>query len=149
MNKSNIVYIGLSVILLGYFGYTRFFQADLYNEKSETGVQFTEMSFQEAKQAATAEGKLLFVDVYAPWCGTCKKMKKTSLSDAEVGKLFEQKFVSMAINGDASPGSELAEKWDIQGYPTLLIMDASGTVLAKQSGYHNKEALLELANTLQ
>ena len=143
--KSSSIYIGLSLLLVGYFAYTRL-QPDPYKSHSETGVQFIETRFDEAKQLATKENKLLFVEVYAPWCGSCKKMKKTSLSDSEVGQRFDENFVSIAINGDASPGDELAAQWGVQGYPTLFVMDHSGTVLAKQSGYHDKEALMSLAN---
>lgn len=143
--KSSTIYIGLSILLIGYFVYTRL-QPDPYKTHSETGVQFMETSFDEAKQLATTEDKLLFVEVYAPWCGSCKKMKKTSLSDTEVGERFDETFVSVAINGDASPGDELAEQWGVQGYPTLFVMDQSGTILAKQSGYHDKEALLAIAS---
>jgi len=146
--KNSLFYIGLTVVFVGYFAYTRL-QPDPYKETTEMGVQFTNKTFDEAKVLASSEDKLLFVEVYAPWCGTCKKMKKTSLSDTEVGKRFDETFVSIAINGDASPGSELTAKWDIQGYPTILVMDKSGTVLTKQSGYHDKEALLNLANNYQ
>jgi thiol-disulfide isomerase/thioredoxin len=46
------------------------FESDL-NE----GIEFQKVNWDEAISLAKKNDKLIFVDIYAPWCGPCKKMK--------------------------------------------------------------------------
>ncbi len=125
------------------------------NEESEStemvndaGIKFFEGSFNDAKAKAKAENKLIFMDAYTSWCGPCKMMKKNTFPDALVGKLFNEKFVSVAYDMEVGEGVDLAELYQVQGYPTLLFLDAEGKVLKNELGYRDPAGLMALGQEL-
>eukprot|EP00285_Hemiselmis_virescens_P005614 CAMPEP_0173377364 /NCGR_PEP_ID=MMETSP1356-20130122/563_1 /TAXON_ID=77927 ORGANISM="Hemiselmis virescens, Strain PCC157" /NCGR_SAMPLE_ID=MMETSP1356 /ASSEMBLY_ACC=CAM_ASM_000847 /LENGTH=126 /DNA_ID=CAMNT_0014330051 /DNA_START=13 /DNA_END=393 /DNA_ORIENTATION=+ len=68
---------------------------------------------------AETEGKAAFVKFYAPWCGHCVALapaweslasKVASIDNAVVGKV------------DCTIEQELAGKYGIKGYPTLMML---------------------------
>ena len=111
-----------------------------------TGIQFFNGSFSEAKAKAKAENKKIFMDAYTSWCGPCKMMKQGTFPDPLVGKVFNDKFVSVAYDMEVGEGVELAEKFRVQGYPTLLFLDADGNVLSNELGYRDPAGLIALAD---
>lgn len=72
------------------------------------------------------------VEFYAPWCGHCKVYKMTSVKyessklqnlapeyAAAARTLREHKVDVQLVKVDATAESEIAKKYDINGYPTL------------------------------
>tara|TARA_B110000908_G_scaffold171261_1_gene233366 strand:- start:1176 stop:1601 length:426 start_codon:yes stop_codon:yes gene_type:complete len=96
----------------------------------------------EAKQSDTEAGKPIFVDVSAVWCGYCKKMKKNVYTDAAVAQAMNASYIPLALDGEKSDGAELVSKLGINGFPTLLILDAQGNVLKKKTGYLDAQQLI-------
>lgn len=115
---------------------------------SEGGVSFYEGSWEDALQKASEEEKVIFLDVYASWCGYCKKLKSNTLSDEQVGEYFNSHFVNMALDGETGYGAEIVKKYQLQGYPTLLFIDAKGNLILKKGGYRSPEELLKLGKEI-
>lgn len=119
-----------------------------FNTDTEGGIQFHKGTFNEALQLAKKENKLIFLDIYATWCGPCKQLKAKTFSNTEVGKFYNQKFINVAIDGEKGEGIELASKFNVRGYPTLLFLDKNGTIVTRTGGYHNSEEFIELGKTV-
>ncbi|MFB1012715.1 MAG: thioredoxin family protein [Bacteroidia bacterium] len=96
----------------------------------------------EAKQSATEAGKPIFVDLSTVWCGYCKKMKRNVYTNAAVAQAMNAGFIPLALDGEKSDGAELVSKLGINGFPTLLILDAQGNVLKKKTGYLDAQQLI-------
>ncbi|HWC36907.1 MAG TPA: thioredoxin [Acidimicrobiales bacterium] len=77
----------------------------------------------------------VLVDLWAPWCGPCRMVSPAleHLAGELAGRL---KLVK--VNVDESP--KLAERFSVQGIPTLLVMRA-GEVVARQTGAAPEPAL--------
>lgn len=96
----------------------------------------------EAKQSATEAGKPIFVDLSTVWCGYCKKMKRNVYTNAAVAQAMNAGFIPLALDGEKSEGAELVSTLGINGFPTLLILDAQGNVIKKNTGYLDAQQLI-------
>jgi thiol-disulfide isomerase/thioredoxin len=106
-----------------------------------------ESSFQQVKEIASKENKLIFVDAYTTWCGPCKQMAAKTFPDVLVGKYFNDNFVSVKIDMEKGEGIELAKLWQIRAYPTLLWVAADGEVAHRALGFHKPTELLMAGRT--
>ena len=98
------------------------------------GVQFEEISFEQALAKAKKENKMVFIDCYTSWCGPCKRMTKNVFPLQEVGEYMNPKFVNLKVDMEKGEGPELQRKYRVRSYPTFLILDAEGKVVHKFRG---------------
>lgn len=67
---------------------------------------------------AMAANPLMLVEFYAPWCGHCKKLEPEYSAAAEALQGSEPAVALAKV--DATEHKKLAEKYSIQGFPTLF-----------------------------
>lgn len=100
--------------------------------------------FSAAKAKAAKENKALLVEFTgSDWCPPCISLNKEVFSKPEFLKAAQKDFVLVALDfpkkKKLSPeltkqNESLARQYGIQGFPTILFMDAKGKVF-KQTGY--------------
>ncbi|MEE8149897.1 MAG: DUF255 domain-containing protein, partial [candidate division Zixibacteria bacterium] len=66
-------------------------------KKTSAGIEW--LSYDEGLIKAKKEGKHLFVDFTAKWCGWCKKMDKTTFIEPEIVKMLNDDFVAVKVWG--------------------------------------------------
>jgi len=100
--------------------------------------------FEAAKQAALKEGKIILANFSgSDWCGWCIKLDKEVLSKKEFADFAAEKLV--LFNADFPDDRELPEKtteqnkalavkYNVKGFPTVLLLDAKGGEIAR-TGY--------------
>jgi thiol:disulfide interchange protein len=110
------------------------------------GISFTSAGFDEALARARSEKKLLLVDVYTDWCGWCKKLDREVFSDARVASAAGG-LVAVRVNAEKG-GEKVAERFDVNGYPTILFVDGTGTVVKRVEGYVDVDEMLEILSAL-
>ncbi len=101
---------------------------------ADSEVPFRSITFDAAQQAAASEGKLIFIDFYTTWCEPCKRLDATTWTDAAVGKLVGDKAVALKIDAEKE-GRELAKRYKVDAYPTLLLLKADGTLVDRMVGF--------------
>jgi len=77
-------------------------------------------------------GKLVFVDFVTTWCGPCKEMDQLVYTAADVVAAASG-VIAVKLDGDVERA--LVKRYDVQAYPTLLLLDADGDVLKRAVGY--------------
>lgn len=105
------------------------------NDKKQKGIVFFKGTWIEALVKAKKENKPIFLDIYATWCGPCKQLKRTTFKDKEVGAYFNKNFINFTIDGESEEGRILAQKYQVNAYPTLLIIDQDGSKMTKSVGF--------------
>ena len=111
-----------------------------------SSIEFTSESFEVAKDRATKEGKLLFVDFYASWCTPCKWMESTTFADPEVGSVLNENYVSLKVDIDTQTGFALKEKFEISVLPTILIFNSQGELVERVQETLSRSKMLNLIN---
>ena len=106
------------------------------------GIIFFKGTWTEALQAAKAENKYIFLDVYATWCGPCKELKNKTFKDSEVGDYYNKNFINVRIDAEKDEGREIARRYEVNSYPTLFIIDYKGNRVAKTTGFMKPRILI-------
>lgn len=94
----------------------------------------------EKFQEVINSGKPVLVDFYADWCGPCKMM--TPILKETKDSLGDKVTI---IKVDIDRNREVAEHFQIQGVPTLILFK-NGEVKWRQSGVVPAHALVQVVN---
>jgi protein disulfide-isomerase len=110
---------------------------------SESQVEWL-TDFNAAQAKARAENKPLLVDFTgSDWCPPCILLEKQVFSQSEFAEYAAKNVVLVKIDfprrkplpaAEQAKNEALARQYDIRGFPTVLVMDAAGTVKG-QLGY--------------
>ena len=101
-------------------------------------------SYDEAQARAMKENKLMFLDFTgSDWCGWCMRLDAEVLSTPTFESYAENAVILVKLDfpnnlpqsaAERARNEELAGKYGVRGFPTLLVVDPSGKVLEKM-GY--------------
>ena len=97
-------------------------------------LKMQEISFEDVLKIAKAENKMVFMDVYAVWCGPCKIMDKTTFSDSLVAQKFNTEFIAYKVNAEDVPGRAIVQKYMVNAYPTYLFFSPDGELVNRLEG---------------
>lgn len=108
------------------------------------GMKFTETAWSDLLAKAKANDQIIFMDAYTTWCGPCKMMSKNVFTDKEVGDYYNANFINVKMDMEKGEGIDLASKYEVRAYPTLLFIDGNGAIVHRAVGYHEAAAFVEL-----
>lgn len=98
------------------------------------GVTFKEDTFNNVLKSADQAKKLVFVDVYAEWCGPCKFLSANIFPAKAVGDYMNPLFVSTKVDAEKGEGVQIASRYSIRSYPTMLILNSKGEEVGRLVG---------------
>lgn len=133
-------------------------------EVEAPGIQWTEAT--EAMDAAAAQGKDIFMFVYAPWCPKCEEFNASTFKDEALINSLNTHFVNVKLNAQGAedivwggktysnpnydksktfeqPNSyhELPIALGAEAIPNVLVMDQSANVLSSLQGLREANQL--------
>ena len=88
------------------------------------------------------DSKPVLIDFHALWCGPCKVQSPIL---KEVASELGDRVRVIKIDVDQNP--ELANRYQVQGVPTLMIFK-NGEMKYRQAGLHTKQQVLNAVNNL-
>lgn len=122
-----------------------FTYATIQAQDKKEGIKFFNGTFEDGLAEAKKQDKILFVDFYAEWCGPCKRMAKNVFTQKEVGDYFNDKFISLQIDAEKPENREVAKRFKIEAFPTLIFCDKEGKAISVNIGGLDAAALMEAA----
>lgn len=114
-----------------------------------TGSPFTRWDEPLAQVLADAQrtGRPALLLFTASWCGYCQKLDDETLPDPGV-QAAAGRFVFVRYDADRGVGQTLATKYGIQGFPALVLLDASGNERDRWSGFNEPELYAAILRNL-
>lgn len=108
-------------------------------ERAEKPVPFLH-DYQKAMSQAAKEEKRVLVDFEATWCGPCKTMDQLVYTAKDVVEAAAE-IVAVKVDGDVH--RDLAKKYEIGAYPTMILLDADGKEIRRAVGYRSVAQMVE------
>jgi thiol-disulfide isomerase/thioredoxin len=114
-------------------------------------------------------GKVVVLVFWGTWCGPC--MRSLPLEKAIVSRLKDKPFILLGINSDADKnklkqtiakesitwgswwdggkiGGPIATRWDVQGWPTIIVLDKQGVIRFKNLPHYTPKPLNDAVDSL-
>lgn len=133
------------------------------------GGRINWMTFEEVEKEITKGDKEIFVNIHAEWCQPCKLLESSTFSDKGVANFINQNYY--AINFDAQSSNpvilkgqyyenpnfdyskpkgsrnaihQLAAKYDVRAFPTVLFLDKEFNLIESVKGYRGADKFLAM-----
>lgn len=111
---------------------------------AQTKISFEKKAtWEEVLAKAKEENKLIFVDVYATWCGPCKMMDKNVFTESSVAEYYNETFINAKFDSDTEEGGAVAQSFGVTALPTFLYVDGDGNLVSKTLGYQEADMFIE------
>ncbi|HWX21155.1 MAG TPA: thioredoxin family protein [Candidatus Binatia bacterium] len=104
----------------------------------------------KAQAKAKAESKMVLMDFNgSDWCPPCKLLRKNVLSSPEFLEYATKNLVLVDVDFPRGKtqseqlkkaNQELAQKFHIEGFPSIVVLSSDGKELRKDVGYDGQDA---------
>lgn len=98
-------------------------------------IVFTNGTYAEVLAKAKQENKVLMIDFFTDWCKWCVEIEKKVYTNAEVADFANSFQVNWKIDAEKGEGVNLAKKYNVTGYPTIVFVDGNGDEIDRIIGY--------------
>ncbi len=116
-----IVIIGLGLVVGAY----------LYNMRTAPAAFAWRDDFDAALAEAKQEGVPVLLEFHTAGCSACRWMDRNVFSESRVAKELNG-WVPVHIDGERQ--LKLSNRYEIEGYPTVLALTPEGDVIARRAG---------------
>lgn len=100
-----------------------------------TALSATPASADKKKQKEESRARVVYF--FSKYCEYCNMMDHDVLSDKEIGDMLEKDVAYLRVNVDKNP--ETARKYGVRGYPTTVLEEDTGRMIAQIPGYISKK----------
>ncbi len=112
-------------------------------DASQNQVNFYKGTYDDFLREAKKQKKPIVLDFWASWCGPCKKMENETFRNAGFSTYMNTNFMVYKIDIDSFDGMAIADKFAVDAYPTLVVLDAKSKYIGRYRGFFPADYLKE------
>jgi thioredoxin-related protein len=107
-------------------------------------INFGEADYATVMEAAKTQQRNVLFYFTHPYCAPCKVMERTVFNQPDVIRMVDETVIPVKVDCiDDKPFARAIQKqFEINRFPTLLIVDTAGNILDESSGFMDREELL-------
>jgi thioredoxin-related protein len=115
--------------------------------------------YDDGLKLAKEQGKKVFLEFTAKWCGYCKRMRATTFKDLKVVSMLNDNFVVVSVDGDSrdslnidgwvSTEKAVARDYRVTGYPTFWFLTPEGERISSVKGYRDTKTLFTILDYMK
>ena len=106
-------------------------------------VKFLTGPFNDALARAGTEKKPIMIDFYTDWCRWCDTLDAKTYSDTQVSEFIAKNVVPYKIDAEKGEGIDLAKKYGVKAFPTILLIQSNGEEIDRLLGYMPPDKFLQ------
>jgi len=101
--------------------------------------------YKAALDQAKSQQKLVLLDFTgSDWCGYCKLLDKEVFTEQSFKDFADKNYIEVTVDFPQEKqlpddlqkqNNDLKDKFNIEGFPTLIVLSADGKELGRQTGY--------------
>ena len=144
MKNKKVIKVLLVIAVSLSLAYMLFFKIQSYlGQQALDATGLPRLEFQQALQQAKQQDRYILADISAIWCPTCRKLDKKIFSDTNVKKTIAQHYIFSRIEYETDQGKAFMKRYNIKGFPSLLILDKDATVQRRLALTFDPELFVE------
>ncbi len=94
---------------------------------------FRDLTFDQALESARKENKVVLVDFYTTWCPPCRQMDAQTWPQERIRDWVAKNAVAIRIDADRE--KELAKRYSVKAYPSMVFMRPDGSERDRLVGF--------------
>jgi thioredoxin-related protein len=98
-------------------------------------IEFSQGTYNDVLTKAKNENKILMIDFMTDWCKWCVELDKKVYTNSEVAAFANKHQVNWKIDAEKGEGPDLAKKFNVSGYPTIVFVNGNGEEIDRIVGY--------------
>ncbi len=105
-------------------------------------VSFSQGTYQDILNLAQQQNKIVMIDFITDWCKWCVETDRKVYTNSEVSAYANEHQINWKIDAEKGEGPDLAKKYGVKGYPTIVFANADGTEIDRIYGFYPAEQFM-------